>query len=88
MRWVWLMTGLMVLGTGPAVAQQATTVPHTRAQAAQGSQKPVDYGPYTPEANKAYMGGGVILQGPPGAPPPPASAVLGVPSPPNRPPPQ
>ncbi len=86
MRWVWLMTGLVVLGAVPAVAQQSTTVPRSRAQTAQSSERPVDHGPYTPEANKAYMGGGVILQGPPGAPAPPPSAVLGVPPPPNRPP--
>ena len=32
--------------------------------------KPNDKGPYTPEANAAYQGGGVILQGAPGAPAP------------------
>ncbi len=34
-------------------------------------QRPVDQGPTTPEANSAYQGGGVILQGAPGEPPPP-----------------
>ena len=33
-------------------------------------ETPVDVGPYTPEANRAYQGGGVILQGAPGAPAP------------------
>lgn len=75
MRWVWLITGLIALGAVPAMAQQTTTVPRTRTQTAQSSQRPIDYGPYTPEANKAYMGGGVILQGPPGAPAPPPSAL-------------
>ena len=32
--------------------------------------KPVDKGPYTPSANGAYQGGGVVLQGAPGAPAP------------------
>jgi hypothetical protein len=32
--------------------------------------KPDDKGPYTPQANAAYQGGGVILQGAPGAPAP------------------
>jgi hypothetical protein len=32
--------------------------------------KPVDHGPYTAQANAAYQGGGMILQGAPGAPPP------------------
>jgi len=31
---------------------------------------PVDHGPFTPEASRAYQGGGVILQGAPGAPAP------------------
>jgi len=30
----------------------------------------LDRGPFTPEANSAYQGGGVILQGAPGAPGP------------------
>ena len=34
------------------------------------SEKPVDHGPFTPEANRAYQGGGMILQGAPGAPAP------------------
>lgn len=33
-------------------------------------QQPVDNGPNTPQANAAYQGGGVILQGAPGAPAP------------------
>ena len=33
-------------------------------------ERPIDKGPYTPEANRAYQGGGVVLQGAPGAPPP------------------
>ena len=40
------------------------------AQPAPPPQKPVDHGPFTPEANSACQGGGVILQGAPGAPPP------------------
>jgi hypothetical protein len=31
---------------------------------------PLDHGPFTPEANRAFMGGGVILQGAPGGPAP------------------
>jgi hypothetical protein len=34
------------------------------------TETPVDKGPDTPDANKAYQGGGVILQGQPGAPAP------------------
>ena len=42
---------------------------HHRATATSG-ERPIDVGPNTPEANGAYMGGGVILQGAPGAPAP------------------
>lgn len=38
-------------------------------------ERPVDVGPYTPEANRAYQGGGVILQGAPGAPAPTPQAT-------------
>lgn len=75
MRWVGLVTGLAILGAIPAMAQQTTTIPRTQTQTAQTNQRPIDHGPYTREANKAYMGGGVILQGPPGAPAPPPSAL-------------
>lgn len=36
---------------------------------------PVDVGPFTPEANRAYQGGGVVLQGEPGAPAPTPQAT-------------
>jgi hypothetical protein len=39
-----------------------------------------DQGPFTPEANRAYDGGGAILEGAPGGPPPPASAVSSMPT--------
>jgi hypothetical protein len=35
-----------------------------------GWPKPVDHGPFTAQANAAYAGGGMILQGAPGAPAP------------------
>jgi hypothetical protein len=38
--------------------------------ASSGGEKPVDVGPNTPQANAAYQGGGVVLQGAPGAPAP------------------
>ena len=33
-------------------------------------ERPIDKGPYTPDANRAYQGGGVVLQGAPGQPAP------------------
>ena len=38
-----------------------------------------DKGPFTPEANRAYNGGGAILEGQPGGPPPPASDIIAQP---------
>lgn len=56
----------------PVIAQSSgatqRTPQHTR-------ERPVDHGPFTPEANRAYQGGGMILQGAPGAPPPTPEAT-------------
>jgi hypothetical protein len=57
-------TLLALLACGPVLAQPATN------RTPPSSQKPVDHGPFTPEASSAYQGGGVVLQGAPGAPPP------------------
>ena len=40
---------------------------------------PIDHGPNTPQANSAYMGGGVVLQGAPGAPAPDPSNPANLP---------
>lgn len=64
-----VVLALASLAAAPALAQQ----PRHRAE------RPIDNGPFTPEANRAYMGGGVILEGAPGAPAPPASDVLNLP---------
>ena len=55
--------------SGPVLAQP-TTGSSNPAQARRSYGPPIDHGPFTPEANAAFMGGGVILQGAPGAPPP------------------
>lgn len=57
-----LITLLLVLGS-PAFAQ--STPPRAAA-----TEKPIDNGPTSPEANSAYQGGGVVLKGAPGAPAP------------------
>jgi len=44
-------------------------------------ERPLDRGPFTPEASRAFRGGGVVLEGPPGAPAPPPQALP--PSPPR-----
>jgi len=56
---------LTMLAGGPALAQ-----PAAQPSQAGASQKPIDIGPFTPEANSAYQGGGMILQGAPNAPAP------------------
>jgi hypothetical protein len=58
-----LVTLAAILAGGSALAQPA-------GQVRRSSEVPVDHGPFTPEANSAYQGGGVILQGAPGAPAP------------------
>lgn len=44
--------------------------PPAHHRAGPAGANPNDAGPFTPEANRAYMGGGVILEGAPGAPAP------------------
>ncbi len=71
----------VVLATAPVIAQAASD----RSKAARGCAPnihtycggtvrspgpPIDRGPYTADANAAYMGGGMILEGPPGGPAP------------------
>jgi hypothetical protein len=77
MRNLFVASLIAMLAAGPAMAQttgaagamSVTPKPHTT-HIAHSGVTPVDHGPYTAEANKAYEGGGMILQGAPGAPPP------------------
>jgi hypothetical protein len=68
MRTIFL-TASLLLATN-ALAQQQTPPTPTPPPHHPTGVKPDDKGPYTPEANAAYQGGGVVLQGQPGAPPP------------------
>ena len=56
-----IVTTLLVAGS--AVAQPT-------AQTRRSPDTPIDHGPFTPEANRAFQGGGMILQGAPGEPAP------------------
>lgn len=75
--------GVVALG-GPALAQTAP-VPEPAAPSTGGA--PIDRGPLTPDANRAFMGGGAVLQGPPGAPAPPPMQLAPSVVPPDAPPP-
>jgi hypothetical protein len=75
MHAVYTASLIAALACGTALAQPAAQ------KSSQSSEKPVDHGPFTPEANSAYQGGGVILQGAPGAPAPTPQ-----PTPPGQPP--
>ena len=86
MRGIALAFAACVFAAGPALAQTAVQTPSPTAPtpkhgaahkakphatgAARSSETPLDKGPFTPEANRAYQGGGMVLQGAPGAPPP------------------
>ncbi len=78
MRMIVLAAAFSALTAGPVLAQGATSAAgEVKAQsAAPGTgQRPIDNGPNTPEANSAYRGGGVVLQGAPGAPAPQPQAT-------------
>ncbi len=67
------MTILMaaaVLATTPVLAQTTTTHPTATRQHVVTTSRPLDNGPFTAEASRAYQGGGMVLEGAPGAPPP------------------
>ena len=66
------LAAIFILGITPALAQAPAPTPADKHPT---GIKPVDVGPYTPAANRAYQGGGVILQGAPGAPPPAPAAT-------------
>ena len=53
--------GLLCAAVVSPVAAQTPT---------RSAARPIDKGPFTAAANRAYQGGGVILQGAPGAPAP------------------
>jgi hypothetical protein len=72
-RAIYLTLAIATLGSVPAVAQTPRGYSSNQTSAPQTSRRtevPVDHGPFTPEANRAFQGGGMILQGAPGAPPP------------------
>jgi hypothetical protein len=72
MRRFYLLTVLTLMGTGAAFAQSTPTAPMKpiKPKMTHTADKPIDKGPFTPAANGAYQGGGVVLQGAPGAPAP------------------
>jgi hypothetical protein len=55
---------IAVLACGSALGQPATQQPR------RSYGTPIDHGPFTKEANSAFMGGGMVLQGAPGEPAP------------------
>ena len=70
----------------PAMAQPAGAGPDARRSVRHPSatrEAPLDRGPFTPEASRAYNGGGVVLEGAPGGPAPTPRAMPpgGMPSP-------
>lgn len=70
MRGFCLVGAIAMLSGGSALAQPATGSATTGQQTRHSYERPVDHGPFTPEANRAFQGGGMVLQGAPGAPAP------------------
>ena len=76
MRAVCLLVLIAMLASRPGLAQSASGsasgsgATDQDRRPAHSPGPPLDRGPYTPEANRAYQGGGMILQGAPGAPAP------------------
>jgi len=60
-----LLAGALAI-SGPALAQSGSR----NRPRPPDTERPLDRGPFTPEASRAYNGGGVILEGAPGAPAP------------------
>ena len=69
MRKICFAALVAILASGSALAQSATGSGNTE-QARRSYGPPIDHGPFTPEANSAFMGGGMVLQGAPGEPAP------------------
>jgi hypothetical protein len=76
MRKVFFITAMALLATGPALAEPSigqgtgTGTAKPARHSAHPAGTPLDRGPFTSEASRAYEGGGMVLQGAPGAPPP------------------
>ena len=75
-RALYLAALIAILAGSPVQAQTAggndTATGHRTGvrHPSHSAETPVDHGPYTPESNRAYQGGGMILEGAPGAPAP------------------
>ncbi len=74
MKYKILVSAALSLASFTCLAQTATT-PQPKEHHAATGERPIDKGPYTPDANAAYQGGGVVLQGAPGAPAPQPQAT-------------
>ena len=61
-----LLTPVLALDAAAQSAPNNTGVSRT----GRSPGPPLDRGPFTPEANRAFMGGGTVLEGAPGAPAP------------------
>jgi hypothetical protein len=62
-----LVALIAFLVSDPVLAQPAAG---TTGQTRRSPNTPLDFGPFAPEANRAFRGGGMILQGAPGEPAP------------------
>ncbi len=74
MRKLLAVSMVALFAAGPVLAQPASSQDYAGTQPMQkpkgGWPKPVDHGPFTAQANAAYQGGGMVLEGAPGGPVP------------------
>ncbi len=69
-RLFWAVVMLGISGSVCFAQTSPAPVHHWKHHITEHTERPTDKGPYTPEANAAYQGGGVVLQGAPGGPAP------------------
>ncbi len=75
MRLHFKLAAVLTLASITTALAQAPQQPNTAPAPKPSVEQPIDKGPYTPAANEAYQGGGVVLQGAPGAPAPKPQAT-------------
>ena len=62
MRKVFLVVLIATMASGPVLAEPSTGQGSGAARHARSTGTPLDHGPFTPEASRAFQGGGMIIK--------------------------